>query len=741
MNEIKKSNVCWVKADDSCQSPVICHTFHADKPTAGYLEITGLGYFAVRINGMEITEDRFVPALSDYEKRDLSNLIYPISDTFTHRIYFLRYDCAQALKPGENTIEIRLGNGFYRQTERTAEGSVKFGQDLKTAFCLVFQDTAGPREIFSDGTELWRESEIVSSHLFTGEVHDARKLDLEPVWKPVAVVPTPQSELTLQTCPADRVIRTVTPVLLREDGDKRIYDVGENISGNVRITTSAPAGTRICLRFAENYIDGQLDFHSTGSDYICASGCKQIMEDVFICDGKARSFEPLFAWHAFRYFEVTGPVDSLKVQVIHSDTPVNSTFESDAEGMNWLYEAFVRTQLNNMHGGVPSDCPHRERLGYTGDGQVCAEAAMLTTQSREFYRKWIRDILDCQDVHGGHVQHTAPFMGGGGGPGGWGCAIVLVPYAYYRRYGEIQMLRDCYEPMKKWCTYLDSRLENRLVSREEPGGWCLGDWCTLEKTVLPEPFVNTYFYIKSLHILEKIASLLGRPEETGTFASKAKLLEQALLDSYFSGETGDFCGNVQGANAYGLDIGLGDSRTLQNLIGHYENLGHFDTGFLGTDILLDVLLRNGQKDLAYQLLDSREKGSFLYMKDRGATTLWENWNGVESPDHPMFGACARQLFTSVLGIRQAENTAGYKNLVICPQIPKKMRYARGSIQTETGTVSVSWRKEDGKICIEIMIPEGTAGVFRYGTEEWKLQDGKPFKIALARKNESEDKNV
>ena len=731
MNEIKKSNVCWIKADDSCQSPVIVHTFQADKPSTGYIEITGLGYFCVRINGMEITEDRFVPAFSDYEQRDLSSLLYPISDTFTHRIYFLRYDCTHALKSGENTVEIRLGNGFYRQTERTIEGTGLFGQDLKTAFCLVFQDATGCRQTYSDGTQQWRDSEIVSSHLFTGEVHDARRLGQAPVWKPVQIVPTPASELTLQTCPADRVIRTVTPVLLREDGDKKIYDAGENISGVVRVTASAPAGTRICLRFAENWNGQDLDYHSTGAeDYVCTSGCKQYMEDVFICDGKERTFEPLFTWHAFRYFSVTGPVDGLEVKVIHSNTPVNSTFHSDAEGMNWLYEAYLRTQLNNMHGGVPSDCPHRERLGYTGDGQVCAQAAMLTTDSREFYRKWIQDILDCQDKTGGHVQHTAPFMGGGGGPGGWGCAIVLVPYAYYRHYGEVQMLRQCYEPMKKWCGYLDSRLQNNLVYSEEPGGWCLGDWCTLEKTVLPEPFVNTYFYIKCLHILEKIASVLGVPEEIDTFAAKAANLKQALVNAYFNRETGNFFDNVQGANAYGLDMGLGDERTLDNLVNHYKKLGHFDTGFLGTDILLDVLFRNGQQDLAYQLLSSRELGSFLYMKDRGATTLWEDWHGKDSHDHPMFGACTRQLFTSVLGIRQAEDTAGYKNLVISPQIPKKMQYAKGSVQTENGTVSVSWHREDDELYVQVQIPEGAEGVLQYGKAEWRLQPGKLFQTQL-----------
>ena len=731
MNQLEQEKVRWIKADDCCESPIIVHRFQAQQPVEGSIEITGLGYFAVKLNGKEITADRFVPAASDYEKRDFKNLLYPISDTFTHRIYFLRYDCGHVLQTGENQIEIQLANGFYRQTQRVAEGNMEYGQDLKTAFCLTFRDESGTHQVYSDGTELWRDSEIVSSHLFIGEVHDARKGSVKPQWKPVHLLSAPQAELSLQTCPADRVISTVTPVLLKQDGNRQIYDAGENISGNVRITTCAPAGTQIRLRFAENYIDGELDFKSTGSEYICTNGSRQIMEDVFICDGTRRSFEPMFVWHAFRYFEIIGPVESAAVQVIHSNTPVNSAFSSDAEGMNWLYNAFLRTQLNNMHGGVPSDCPHRERLGYTGDGQVCAEAAMLTIESRAFYRKWIRDILDCQDVVGGHVQHTAPFMGGGGGPGGWGCAIVLVPYQYYLRYGETEMLHKCYEPMKKWCGYLDSRLEGNLVTSEEPGGWCLGDWCTAEKTVLPTPFVNTYYYIRCLRILQEIAVLLGRAEDTAGFTFREKALTEALVNAYYDRSTGNFFQNIQGANAYALHLGLGDERTLKNLVAFYRQLGRFDTGFLGTDILLEVLYKNGQADLAYQLLNSREKGSFLYMKDRGATTLWETWGGEESHDHPMFGAGARHLITSVLGIGQAPQTAGYSDIVICPQIAEQMQYAKGHIQTENGTISTGWRKEDGKIYLSAQLPKDTRGIFRYNEHIWNLEGGKPFEMVLS----------
>lgn len=141
---------------------------------------------------------------------------------------------------------------------------------------------------------------------------------------------------------------------------------------------------------------------------------------------------PWFTWHGFRYFELTNNAEPVRCEVVHSDCAVTSSFESGSEMLNWLYDAYIRTQLSNMHSGVPSDCPHIERLGYTGDGQLCCEAAMMLLDSQKFYKKWLEDISDCQSIGNGHVQHTAPFMGGGGGPAGWGGAIAVVPYEMYK---------------------------------------------------------------------------------------------------------------------------------------------------------------------------------------------------------------------------------------------------------------------------------------------------------------------
>lgn len=705
----------WITCGPDAVSPVFNKAFSAVQPSSATLFITGLGFFEAKINGMPVSEDRFVPVFSDYEPRDLTRFTYPLADHTAHRIYYCRYDVTNLLSDGENTLTVQLGSGYYRQKERICEGPVDFGGELKTIFRLVLTDANGVSEIVSDGTETWKGSEICYSNLFIGEATDPRYARRQSI-RPAQLSPAPQAELCLQTCPADRVVRTIRPVLLHKCGSRAVYDAGENISGVVRIRSSAPAGTRISLRFAENIrADFTLDFVSAGSNYLCSSGRRQIQEDLFITDGSDRTYEPKFTWHAFRYFEVEGETEPPEVLVIHSDTPVTASFASSSEGLNFLCDAFVRTQLNNMHAGVPSDCPHRERLGYTGDGQVCAPAAMLTLDSEAFYRKWIQDILDCQDPENGHVQHTAPLMGGGGGPGGWGCAMVLVPWAFYQHYGDLSMLRRCFQPMQKWISYLLSRCENGLVVREEEKGWCLGEWCTLESTQIPETFVNTIYLLKCLQILQKIACLLQEDQLCAQYA----LLETetaAALRSRFE-KDGCWCDSIQGADAWALWAGLGNEPAPRALAERYNALGCFDTGFLGTDILLEVLLQYGYADTALALLESEKPGSFLYMKKNGATTLWERWTGEDSHDHPMFGACTRHLFTGFLGILHQPDG----QLTIAPQIPQKLNWAEGSLHLPSGECKVRWEQTKDQILFSITVPQQTRFVF--GSVDQLLEPG------------------
>ncbi len=678
----------WIGADEEYSSPVFVRKFIHSGVRKATLYITGLGYFHATINGKPVTDQFFLPVASDYEPRDLSAFLYPLHDVTTNRIYYHTFDVTPLLESGENLLEIQLGNGWYRQNERLAEGNTSYGDILKATYRLETETDTGRQTIFCDGSETQRESEIRYNNLFHGERIDHTFMPGPE--KPVSVLPAPKSVLCSGIGTPDKIIRTITPRLLGIVGSKKVYDVGENVSGVVQIKTSAPKGSTVTLRFAEKINkDLSLDFSSTGADYKSATGKRQIMEDVFVTDGSRRIFRPKFVWHAFRYFEVDGSFDEVAVCVIHSDTLTTAVFSSDMEGLSFLFDAFLRTQHNNMHGSFPSDCPHRERLGYTGDGQVCAPAAMITMDCRAFYQKWIRDILDCQDKISGHVQHTAPFMGGGGGPGGWGSAIITVPYSYYKQYGDTELLEKCYAPMTEWIRYLMRHCENGLVTHEEKGGWCLGDWCTLDATVIPESYVNSCYFVKGLSLLEKIAEVVGKRDDLPFFRELRLDTEEAIRKNYFDPLSGHFANGVQGADAFAVWCGLAGEETVKRLSEKYLEMGHFDTGFLGTDILLEVLFDHGYGNTAVTLLEGDKKGSFLYMKRQGATTLWEDWNGSMSHNHPMFGGCTRHLFSGVLGIRQRQGSSGYSDVLLDPCLLPEGKTVSGSIMTCRGRLSVT----------------------------------------------------
>lgn len=699
-------NCIWIGADKGTVSPIISKKFEISNIKSATLTITGLGYFEAKINDKAVTDYMFLPVVSDYEPRDFSLFAHKCSGLTTNRVYYYEFDITNLLKDGENSLTIQLGNGFYRQEERIAEGNVSFGDNLKCIYKIVIETKNGTVELCSDGSETYTDSPIRFCNLYLGETIDYTAKLQEA--KPVNVIPDLNTVLSKAIGTPDKVIRTIKPVKIAEIDGVQIFDAGENITGVVCVKTSAPKGSSIKLRFAENVgNDASLDFDSTISHWEATrSGILQIMQDTFITDGATRTFRPKFVWHGFRYFETEGEFDDLVVEVIHADTPVTSTFTSNHEGMNYLYDVFLRTQLDNMHGSIPSDCPHRERLGYTGDGQVAAPAAMLMLDSREFYKKWIQDILDCQDIDG-HVRHTAPFMGGGGGPGGWGSAIINVPYAYYKHYGDTDILNQCYTAIKCWIDYLLARQENGLITSEDPGGWCLGDWASLEKMEIPEPYVNSCYFVKNLLYLEEIANIIGKNDDIPRYRKLRETAEKAIVDTYYDTTTGHFAGGGQGADAFAVWCGLAGEKTAQMLAEKYEQLGYFDTGFLCTDILCEVLCDYGYGDVFLSLLESEKKGAFLYMKRRGATTICEYLNGNGSHNHPMFGACSRQLFEGVLGISQRKGTAGYIDVIINPVKTKRALQVSGSITTPNGVISVSLDTTGEKPIVTVDAPKNT----------------------------------
>lgn len=735
----------WICGGAGCEAPLFRRSFWLDRTErfqSARLEICGLGYFLFYINGKRISDQELMPAMTDYASVLGCETTYPVwEERSAHRCRYLSFDLLPYLKAGENVLAVRLGNGWYHQTERIAEGKFVFGLP-KLWFELTLTDADGRQEwIESDRQTLWHPGGLLKNNLFLGEVRDLRKepegwqypgADLSG-WKPAQPVHAPETLLEEQTCPPDRVIRKLYPILIGEYDGRKIYDCRENIAGRVVLSCLGKKGECITVRHAEELAaDGTLDFESAG-------GSDQLQQDHYICDGRIQTLHPLFCWHGFRYFETEGPCEVLCAEVIHTDVAVTSSFSCSDPVLNWLYEAYIRTQLDNYHGCVPSDCPHRERLGYTGDGQLTAETAMLLLDTKELYRKWYQDILDSQGKETGHIPHTAPFLGGGGGPGGWGCAVYQVPLAWAKIYGDDSLLVQGYDAILRWFDYMDAHSEKGLVVREEEGGWCLGDWCfpaSEEKEQLPEAFINTFYYLHGLQEIMQISEKMNNKLPI-RFAEREKNVKNAFLDAYFDPETGEFCEGRAAGNAYGLALGLGDERTKKHLVEKYEALGRFDTGIFGTSMLLEQLFSIGAGDLAVRLLtNDSEAASFAHMKRNGATTLWERWDGRESHNHPMFGACVRLLFTQILGIRMTPAaqppvvnsaqpdvtappaqalkplngelqpsavpaSAQHFSYEIRLSSQRQLTWAKGSIQTPDGILSVSWELlENGEKQVE-----------------------------------------
>lgn len=718
-------NAKWVGASDRTAEnfSVLRGSFFVDSPKRVLLNILGLGFFKCYINGVCINPDTFLPLSSDYEAS-----CDPVGQILSaHRVYVPQFDITPFVQKGENVIAVQYGGGWYTCPWRI------FG--LPKAIYRIAVEDAEMRYYISDENCRVGKSLVACYEFVTGEHQnyeawkDCFDIDFDDGdWEHAVAVESLDTEYCTTDCPRDCLIAELPLKRIGKGERGVVYDCGQNTVGYPVLKLHAKAGERVEAYFSEELTaDGNID--KTHRHKQCFS---------VVSDGAARCVQPEFTWFGFRYMEVIGDAEPICVKVVHADVAVSSTFESDNETLNWIYNTFAHTMLCNMHTGHPSDCPHLERRGYTGDGQLTCHAALSVLDARVFYEKWLQDIADGQDVLSGHIQYTAPFIRSGGGPGGWGCAIVEVPYQLYKHYGDKRILSKYYENMRRYIDYLEAHSEFGLVTSDEEGYWCLGDWCGPnilypgkditshnQQVILPAPMVNTYFMVKSLQKMCEIAHIIGKDEDIDEYKQKAKVRASAIQAAYFNTFDGNFVMNVQGANAYAVDLGLGNEQTYSNMRTYYQNLGCYDTGIFATDILTRVLFERGDAELAVALLTQNGEQGFEHWRRNGATTFHEYWdsNRSRSHNHPMFGASVAYFFEYLLGIRQKPNTAGYTSLIIEPQAVSKFGYMSGSMQIPNGTVEVSYRKEKNNIRFEITIPSNVEAVFQYGGREFILKEG------------------
>ncbi|MFD2871448.1 family 78 glycoside hydrolase catalytic domain [Mucilaginibacter ximonensis] len=697
--------------------------------------VSGLGFYELYINGKKIGTQVLAPAITNYDVRPLKKLLYPYDDQSTQRVLYNTFDVTQNIAPNKNAIGIVLGNGWYNQRDRTVEGTMWYDTP-KLIFQLEIAYTDGSKQIItSDKSWKTTTGPLLHDGIFSGETYDAW-LNLanwnqrgynDAAWQPAITVRPPTGGLHPQTAPFDKVLR-----ILKPNFDGRIndsvyqYHINETVAGWAAIKVKGAAGSRVKIRYISE----------EGNDY-------GQFDTYILKGGSTESWEPKFTWHAFRRMEIISKdvqldAGSVVVKDVHTDVDHNGTFECSNPLFNKINEAYLRTLRANLHGSLSSDCPHRERLGYTGDGQVAMESALLSFELPQFYRKWFDDMGDARNHKTGFVTHTAPFAGGGGGPA-WGSAYVIMPWLYYTYYGDAGILAQHYTGMKQWVSYLQTRTDDRgLITHEEPKGWCLGDWCTPDRIQLPEPLVNTAYFYNVTTTMAKVAARLGKTADRKQFETLAQQIKTDFNQAYYHADKNTYWEGRQGADVLALAFDLvpdNDREAVFNsLLDHLAKLNyHFDTGILGTPLLLKVLSANNRDDIAFKIMNQKDSPGFGYLLDSKNSTLWEQWDGGGSHTHPMFGSVVQWFYSALGGIKP--EAAGMQHFTIAPKPVGDVSYCKASYNSLFGKIRSEWKKAtNGDLDVLIEIPANTSASFVLPDGENVIKDDKGKSIATTKIN-------
>ena len=690
---------------------------------------TSLGVYELQLNGRRVGDQLFTPGWTSYNKR----------------LQYQTYDVTSLLRAGENVVGAILGDGWYRGNLGFDGQRNVYGKRLALRLQLEIRYRDGRVERVVSDTQ-WKTATgpILLSDIYGGETYDARRERAgwagagydDRDWTAVVALDPPSSQLLAPESPPVRRVRELRPIGISRTGDETIFDLGQNFTGWARLKVRGQAGTTVTLRFAEVlnrdgtlYTDN-LRRASQTDRYTLKGGAEEI-------------YEPHFTFHGFRYVGVRGlpgTPDTATITgiALSSDLAQTGSFETSDSLLNRLQQNIVWGQRSNFL-DVPTDCPQRdERLGWTGDAQVFASTAAFNMDVSGFFAKWLGDAAADQHA-GGSVTWVIPnVLGGdsanGAGTAGWSDAAVVVPWTMYVAYGDRGLLERQYPSMRAWAEY-----ERRQAGPDfiwQPG-WQFGDWLALHSddpsypgaTTLTD-FIATAHLAHSADLVARAARALGKTDDAALYEKLFQDVRTAFNREFVSasGRVGE---NTQ--TAYALAIGfnlLPDSlvpAASERLAAAIRYRGmHLTTGFLGTPQLLPVLSATRHFDVAYALLMQKSYPSWLYPITRGATTMWERWDGIKpdstfqdagmnSFNHYAFGAVGSWMYRTIGGIDLDPAAPGGKRVRIAPRPGAGLTYARTSLETLYGTVVSSWKLDGQRFVLDVTVPPNT-------TAEIKLPD-------------------
>ncbi len=674
----------------------------AKRPQSARIYICGLGYYELRLNGTKVGDHVLDPAFTRYDRRAL----------------YVTYDVTRQLRKGPNALGVILGNGWFNMHTRCVWDFDKAPwRDRPALLCqleVTFDDDS-KMIVASDATWRVTTGPIVFDSIRNGEKYDARleKANWDAIdandtgWPAAQIVPGPKGRLTAQMMPPIKVMKLLKPVKLTEPKPGvYVFDIGQNLAGWMRLRVFGPAGHEVTLRYGERLNpDGTLDQKEIGQHI--KTGKPQT--DMYILKGRGTElWEPRFIYHGFQYVEVTGlpgepNLSALEARVVHTAFDEAGTFECSNELFNHIQRNTLWSYVSNFV-GYPTDCPHREKNGWTGDAHLAAETGLYNFDAASAYTKWLNDLKDEQRPTG-ELAAIVPTSGWGyqwGNGPAWDSAYVLIPWYLYQYCGDTRILAEHYDRLKLYVDYLTSKAKNHIVAIG------LGDWAPA-KTTTPEKVTSTGYYYRDALIVSRAAALLGKTEDAKRYADLAAVIRDAFNREFYDPKTGLYAGGTQTAMSCALYHDLVPPAERAKVLGKLVEMiqvkdGHLDAGILGTKYLIDSLTASGRADVVYGMATKTNYPSWGRWLEEGATTLWEQWDGNASRNHVMFAHIGAWFYQTLAGINPDPEAVGFKHIIIKPQLLGDVKWARAEHESMYGTIRSEWEIKDNRFTLRIAVP-------------------------------------
>ncbi|WP_018761169.1 alpha-L-rhamnosidase [Arthrobacter sp. 135MFCol5.1] len=708
-----------------------------EAPRRATLAATAHGIYEAFINGVRVGDEELAPGLTSYAKT----------------LYVQHHEVTALLEAGLNELRLVLSDGWFRGRCGPSRVPDNFGTHTALVAQVDLETAAGTMIVATGPDWEYGTGAITAADLMDGQTTDFTRLD-DISWQPVRIaddaLTLDRSRLALSPAPPVRRIREYPATdITRLPGGRQIVDFGQNLNGWVRLAVLGPAGTTIRLTHGEA-LDAAGDLttaHLAYTPYPDPNPLPTGQIDTAVSRGQSGDvFEPRHTTHGFRYVAVDGlredlnPADILAV-LVHTDLAAAGTFDCSDERLNRLHRIAEASWHANAC-DVPTDCPQRERWGYTGDYQIFVRSAAFLDDVYGFSRKWLRSLADDQ-LDNGCITNVAPNTGvvdnpeipfSFDGSAGWGDAATIVPWQLYVTYGDAGVLEENFTMMARWVDYIaglaaTGRHPSRQENRPEPppherflwdSGFHWGEWAEpggVFDFFGDKGIVATAYMARSADIVSKAATILGKEGLALHYRELHANAVEAWRTEYLTRE-GHLTLESQANYVRGLAFGLIPAALQTNAVNRLVELireedTHLSTGFLSTPFLLPVLADYGRTGIAYELLFQDTAPSWMTMLDRGATTIWESWEGItedgmphESLNHYSKGAVITFLHEYVAGVRPDENQPGYEHFTVEPKPGHGLTWARANLRTARGVITSTWHLDDETFTLDVTVPAG-----------------------------------